>query len=378
MKRSVFFLMFVALAAIVNAQSGGRFIVDNLVAGGLSDQISSPWEVKSLVIKGEIDKRDFDFIKTLSSMDSLYLEETQIAPYDAYAKDEIPREALKNLGNLKYISLPDVVAGIGTSAFESCGGLTSISFPANIKVFGDSVFRNCYNLKYVITPDHMGGAIIGISIFENCSSLLNFTIPDGIERIEDFSFKGCGWLMGIDISESVTTIGKSVFEGCSSLNQITLPKNLSSIEDGAFSGTQLTKIYCNNPTPPAISDENAFGSLNKDNCTIYVPTEAAKEAYSKAPVWKEFLNIEVDTTTGIGDKNFDTSKLNALIKPDYIQVTGVVGQGILSVVDLNGKTILSRSVNDGEAVSTGNLATGLYVLKIKDKENVFTQKFIMR
>ena len=74
-------------------------------------------------------------------------------------------------------------------------------------------------------------------------------IENGIKSIGDYAFLSYGYLINIEIPESVTSIGRQAFDYCKSLTEITLPKNLEHIFSDAFP-KELKKIN--------VSAENTF------------------------------------------------------------------------------------------------------------------------
>lgn len=82
-----------------------------------------------------------------------------------------------------------------------------------------------------------------------------------------------------------------------SLTSITIPASVTSI-DGFYGCTGLKSIYVAWDEPLSLNGD-IFEYLDKDSCTLYVPTGTA-QLYRAADGWKEFKNIvEYDTTTGI-------------------------------------------------------------------------------
>ena len=109
-----------------------------------------------------------------------------------------------------------------------------------------------------------------IKPFWLCSNLVSITIPEGVKTISDYAFNNCD-----------------------ALTSIVLPSTIEHISSGAFDETNpLKSVTVNSPTPITIYSNTfmVFGEL-------HVPA-GSKEAYSKAPIWKNFTIIE-DGETGI-------------------------------------------------------------------------------
>ena len=106
------------------------------------------------------------------------------------------------------------------------------------------------------------------------------------------SFEGSKSLSNITLPKSITTIYYRVFKDCTSLKTIELPEHIQYLGSMTFSGcTALKDVTILNPNPDAIfTAEDLFDGLKTNGMTLYVPY-GSKEAYSQAPVWKEFGNI---------------------------------------------------------------------------------------
>ena len=134
---------------------------------------------------------------------------------------------------IKEVFVGDSVTSIGECAFYTCYSLTNVIIPDSVTSIGERVFYYCYSLTNVIIPDSVTS--IGAYAFYTCYSLTNVIIPD-----------------------SVTSIGERVFQNCFGLGFIKFES----------------------PTPPTVSNANAFLSIPTD-CIIYVP-RGYLEAYEDA------------------------------------------------------------------------------------------------
>ena len=110
-----------------------------------------------------------------------------------------------------------------------------------VKEIAAKAFANCDSLIGVILSD--GVTSIGWSAFSYCYNLTNITIPDSVTSIGWSAFSYCYNLTNITIPDSVTSIGDSAFSNCSNLTNVTIPDSVTTIEDYAFSGCSgLTSI----------------------------------------------------------------------------------------------------------------------------------------
>ena len=108
------------------------------------------------------------------------------------------------------------------------------------------------------------------------------------------------------INEGVKKIAQGAFTtwaAATSLKSVVLPSTLTNIGAGAFAGCEgLTTIYCYAESAPVLDNpgwtDHFKGYTSWDciflNCTLYVPSEAAKETYNQQgdnwTYWGEFYN----------------------------------------------------------------------------------------
>ncbi|GHU85705.1 hypothetical protein FACS1894153_1430 [Bacteroidia bacterium] len=92
-----------------------------------------------------------------------------------------------------------------------------------------------------------------------------------------------------------------------------------------------------------------------------------------------------ENTTIIEKKN--SKKLNAFVEGDVLNLSYFVDKNLVSdleIVNMLGQVILQKNIqNDAQeyvehSVYVGNLPIGVYVAKIKNGNNIFTEKFVIR
>ena len=110
----------------------------------------------------------------------------------------------------------------------------------------DLVFKEAKNKeevgenKYIQIPESVTS--IGIGAFDNCNSLTCITIPDSVTSIGIGAFENCKSLSSATIPDSVTSIGYQAFYNCNSLTSITIPKQFGQEINDIFNDVDLLKV----------------------------------------------------------------------------------------------------------------------------------------
>lgn len=109
--------------------------------------------IKDLTLFGTIDARDFAFIKSSMKLTRLDLSGVTIAANGTNQANAVPREAFRNLWNLKEVILPSSVNRLNNGCFRCCG-ITSIVIPAAVNTYEYNVFNGSSSLKdvWVLNP----------------------------------------------------------------------------------------------------------------------------------------------------------------------------------------------------------------------------------
>lgn len=170
------------------------------------------------------------------------------------------------------------------SAYQSTAGWSTF---ANIKEF-DVDFSDG-GLAYSAQP----GSKVTVTGYEDVSG--EYEIPATVDHD--------------GTSYAVVAIADSAFAGNTDLTRIWIPASVGAIGADAFAGCDsLVAVYCYAEQPAALgatqakgmmraAGENAFASIDKDVCILYVPS-GSLAAYQSADVWSEFANIvEFDPAT---------------------------------------------------------------------------------
>lgn len=289
-----------------------EYIVINSTPGGLKNAITAAnkdyTQVRNLKITGQIDSRDFYFMRdSMENLAALNLKEVIIKggtqkltggfvgdyPYNDY---EMPYEALRGMKTLSLIVLPDKLTKIGIAAFADDQNLTgSLIIPEGVTEIETGAFYDCRSingtlslpntLKYIgrgsniwwyggtftycgfnselILPNNLE-CIADNNTFANCEGLYGeLRLPEKLNEISDGAFAYCRNLTGsITIPQGVHKIPNMAFACCNNLNgTLTLHDGITSIGESAFSETGL-KGELKLPKDLTVISQNAFNQCD--------------------------------------------------------------------------------------------------------------------
>lgn len=294
-----------------------EYVVVNSTPGGLKDAITAAGKdfktLKNLKISGEIDVRDFVFMRDeMEILQALNLKEVKIVNFVGNTsdgifyqdnEDKIPYMAFNNKMNLNRIVLPDKLISIGQSAFSHCSNLTgSLNIPEGVKRIDEDAFSGCtalsgklslpYTLEYIgprafswcgftcelVLPEKLetieSGAFcycanfygnlnlphkinkLGDACFNGCSGFTgNLVIPQYVTEIPSMAFHDTGFDGSLILHDGINSIGESAFHSSHFKGELILPKNLTIIENGAFYGCDFSGILV---LPPSITNIGSF------------------------------------------------------------------------------------------------------------------------
>lgn len=275
-----------------------EYVIVNSTPGGLKDAITAAGKdyktLKNLKITGEIDSRDFYFMRDeMDVLQALNLKEVKIKAYEdretwkypVCYEDQIPREAFFNSTSgklsLTRLILPDRLKSIGTRAFYGCHNISgSLIIPEGVVDIQCGAFTGCRSLtgslslpstlKYIGTSQTEDGKFDihkdeGIDyyngVFSDCGFTCELIIPDGVEIIRGYAFNGCKGFYGnlrlpsklkylgsrafffcfnlrgsLEIPQGVVNIPDEIFNNCGFDGNLKLHDGIQSIGTGAFSG----------------------------------------------------------------------------------------------------------------------------------------------
>ena len=282
-----------------------EYVIVKSTAGHLKDAKTAAnkdyTKIKNLKITGEINAKDFEFMKDLmENLAAINLREVSIMAMgdgDDRKADEIPHDAFNNKKSLTSLVLPNKLKAIRTAAFSGCSFLTgsllipegvteidkdafygcrslngTLSLPSTLKRIGEIVgysgywdgpFRGCQFVCELVLPDNL--EIIGCGAFGDCPGLHgniklpsklkylgegafqadpnltgSINIPQGVTSIPENCFDGSGFDGNLTLHDGITSIGSSAFAHCPLKGELKLPKNLTAISENAFYGCDFS------------------------------------------------------------------------------------------------------------------------------------------
>ena len=336
-----------------------------LTPGSISAGIAADAAPAELIIKGEIDIRDFDYIRdnfwrTLRTLD---LSEARIAAYEGEPTltgvskseaDVLPDGALM-LGSLTELMLPATLKAIGDGALASTA-VKEIVIPATVEKIGTSAFANCNSLESVVLPAAV--KTLGANAFADCGALKSADISAAaLQEVPAGAFARCAALADVTLP-SVAEIGASAFAGCAGIKSVIMGAHVQNIGEMAFDTCPVADVYITAPTAPAAFD-NTFSNYTG---TLHVQSSEALSLYSGSNAcWNKFSNFKVMEVPG--DIEFDVETVEGehgvayQINASFSGVTVTLpwlffrsSNPEVATVDENGLITLTANKNEGAKV----------------------------
>ncbi|MBE6306572.1 MAG: T9SS type A sorting domain-containing protein [Bacteroidales bacterium] len=347
------------------------------------------------------------------------------------AMTEIPMGLFQDCTSLTEITIPENVTTIKTAAFQNVG-ITAIHFPMNVNAIEANTFnhtnittitadannntftvidgalyttdkrfiylypRTTESKRYDIIEGCVavwGGAFygcdvtevtfpegfIGIDAYAFClSQLQTVELPHSIEAIWEQAFAGTK-LTTVAVPDGVTQLYEAVFASCENLTTVTLPAGLTDVGNRAFfQCTALKEINCLGTTPAEFDAwetyTDPFFGVDCSQVTIKCPYDAVEDY--KLSEWGDFFtNIEAADGSGIthtAHDNFIITSSNGTIcvdanshEPYNIVISTISG------------SIVCNATNHQGIFVTHNLAQGVYMVVVEDKNSKEVAKIIL-
>lgn len=326
--------------------------------------------------------------------------------------------------NLTNIDIPNSVTTLGDEAFYLCTELTSVAISNSVTTIGQLCFASCRNLTSIVIPNSV--ITIGTAAFSG-SGLTSIVIPNSVTTIKSSAFSGCTGLTSVVLSNSVKTIEIQTFYECTGLTSISIPGSVTTIgHDAFFHCIGLKKLVFEDNEEDLMIDEDAFnyclieelylgrnltvnqlddvdmltdvtiGSLvtdvtavlwssNRDlvsikslattppttreftdaqykNINLSVPA-GSLDKYKEDAIWKNFFNIQEDTSTGISNV---VARDGQGVKVENGNIVVDNAKGRVSVYDVAG-TLINSVKAEGNRVEIAVPGSGVYIVRAGGK-----------
>ncbi len=169
---------------------------------------------------------------TLSKFEGAYYDDgafentnySEVIITDGVVELFIKGNTFTNCKNLKKVTLPGRVSGLGHYAFDGASALTTVLWDGGVfdQTIGQYAFRG--------------------------TALFAFKCPDTLVSIDERAFQGVKTLISVTFNEGLTSIGVGAFKDCTNLTgTLVLPTTLTELpgsyyNDGAFENTGITEV----------------------------------------------------------------------------------------------------------------------------------------
>ena len=262
--------------------------------------------------------------------------------------------AFKNCSLLDSVILPQTITKIPTECFSGCKSLISIRIPSNVMTFGLDVFTGCTGLKKLTFEDSDNPLILPTGIYDTATGIqkksvngktIQFKIQyykpyfyglpieklylgRNLSKDSRYTISGDG---GVDYY--IITSYDAPFGNLSKLKELIIGENVDVlgpeqeyipevdlyVTPGSFKNcSSIQTVDVKSQTPPSGAE---FSTTVYNNAKLYTP-DNTYDLYSCAVGWKDFVNIIVNPSTIVLDKETitmnigDTCKISATIYPE--------------------------------------------------------------
>ncbi len=373
--------------------------------------------VKELIVSGPLNKTDFDFINTLTALETLDIRAVTIAGETrketriidevetlidvTYPADVLPVEALHENKSITMLVLPASIVSIGETAV-SYTNVADVDFTACSKL--KSIEREAFHCNDYLCSINLSGLkaleTIGYNAFNTCGAkatgapLIDLSGCSALKEISDYAF--CNIKLNVNLNysgcTSLTTIGTSAFQNvyapsvdlgdCSALETISnkayytavalkgamttlkIPAGLKEIKDQAFNNQKkLASVTSLAVTPPTLGTNKPFYLVDDVfNATLTVPA-GSKAAYEANEGWKKFK--EIVETGGSSVKEFEAAIVSIWAADGTIYVKNAEEGSVVNVFNASGALVATGVVAGGEAALQVS-DKGVYIVKAAD------------
>lgn len=385
------------LAAMIGATGAEAKVISGLKAGMLAAANVAPDETE-LTISGEMNAADFFYIfDSMASLRSLDISKVSVVaymgdvlPYTGMSASEagkLPAYALTGLTNLQEIKLPAGLKTIGKGSLSG-SGITSLDIPASVNTIEDYALMRCPNLRSVSMSS--GVTSIGTRAFAYCPRLDNVVLSDALTVIPEGLFEACGGLQRLDLEalgkcgeigpwalaqcNGLTTlvlpsgaevIGKCAIYGTSMIETLVLPADVAEIGDGAMGAmSSLNLLRVDKVTSVPDLGRNVWSQVGQSGVKLVTP-DSQVDSYKNAEQWKNFNIIPLSqwqTSTENVESAVGESGIRVGVSGGVLTVSGGARLGTVSIYDVSGKRVASKSGDNRVCFDVEGWTSGVYLI----------------
>lgn len=238
--------------------------------------------------------------------------------------EHVPWDSFKN--GIETVNIESGVTRVGEYAFYCCRNLKNITIPDSVTGIGERAFE--LTAYYEDDSKWENGVLyIGNHLIEADREISGaYSIKSGTKTIADSAFSSCD-VTSVTVPDSVTSIGRYAFYFCDSLTSITIPDSVTRIGENAF---LCTGMYNDDSTWDALYIGNHLIKVenykleqdNISNFTVKARTKTiAEHAFSAC---NKLTSITLpDSITSIGSHAFDScGSLTSITIPKSVTSIG--------------------------------------------------------
>lgn len=308
---------------------------------------------------------------------------------------------------VKNVQVPDGVNEVCDNAFAN-SSLVSIDLPSQMSMIDEYAFYSCKELTHVGMPVSLD--TMGKGVFEQCTHLTSIVIPNGLRMIPQDAFYFCERLSQMAWGNSIAVIDSFAFGGCA-LTELQFPATLCSVRMGAFGGYnqgrlrnvvftapvdtvkpevftthRLNTLRFVNTVPPVSATMATMPGYPADYGCLYLAQVdsilipcGSLDAWLADSYWGRFADKYREVCNGVDDVAAERVSVFPNPATDRLTVSGVEGNGSITLVDIQGKVVLNRETAGGSTeIDVSRLARGTYFLRIQTSDGIATRRIILQ
>lgn len=139
------------------------------------------------------------------------------------------------------LSIPEGVTGIREYCFRQTD-IRTVTFPSTLSGIGQHAFDSCTNLNSITFNE--GIDTIYASAFSSCTRITELTFPSSLNSLYNFCFAACTGLTTVTFNGTPTgTINTYAFNGCTNLTDIYVPWAEGVVANAPWGATNATIHY---------------------------------------------------------------------------------------------------------------------------------------